>query len=68
MAWELLLFVAIWKPLQGGAGLYSKDVSMALRTFTETGLTTKLDLAICLVNFGLGWTRFIVSQPSDRMY
>jgi hypothetical protein len=25
MAWELLLFVAIWKPLQGGAGLYSKD-------------------------------------------
>jgi hypothetical protein len=34
----------------------------------RTGLTTKLDLAICLVNFGSVWTRSIVSQLVGRMY
>ena len=40
------------------------DVSV---DFYRAGPTTKMDLEICLVNFGLVWTRFIVCQLLDKM-
>ena len=36
--------------------------------FTKTGSTTKMDLEIFLVNFGLVWIKFIVCQPLDITY
>ncbi len=43
-AWEVLISDAIWTPLLGEVGLYSSDMWMVPWTFTETGLTTKMDL------------------------
>ena len=65
---ELLMCGVICTPLLGEVGLYSNDVWMVLCTFIKTGWTKKMDLEICLVNFGLVVTRFIVFRTPDKMY